>query len=106
MTEFSIFFPFKLTKTEVLICAYVDAASQGYSYKNVPQTYTVNLHKRVRAKAFAHKFTAFSLDFTTYCTVLFFLIFLTFPYLYSLFEFLHDTLVHMQPEVLNISISI
>ena len=46
MTEFSIFFPFKLIKTEVLICAYVDAVSQGYSYKNVPQTYTVNLHKR------------------------------------------------------------
>ena len=38
--------PFKLTKTEVLMCSrYVDADFQRYSYKNMLQKYPANLHK-------------------------------------------------------------
>ena len=45
--------PFKLTKTEVLICSrYVDADSQRYSCKNLFQNYAVNSHKEVTAGAF------------------------------------------------------
>ena len=48
--------PFKLTKTEVLICSrYVDAGSQRHSYKKMLQNYAANLHKEVPAGAFPHK---------------------------------------------------
>ena len=56
---------FKLTKTEVLICRYEDADSKRYSYKNILRTYAANLHKRVAADAFPHKFNAFSFHYTT-----------------------------------------
>ena len=65
-TRFNSLFslPFRLTKTEVLICSrYVDADSQRYSYKNMLQNYAANLHKGLPAGAFPHKLNACS--FTT-----------------------------------------
>lgn len=61
------------------------------------------IHTKVPARAFPHKFSAFSLHCTTDCGA--------FSTLLSCkrrlqIEFLNDTLVHMQPEVLNIRISI
>ena len=83
---------------EILICRYVAADSQRYFYKNVLQNYATNLHERVPAGAFPHKFNAFSFHCTTDCAVSY----LTAKEYYRLFEFLNDALVHMQSEVLNI----
>ena len=65
-------FPFKLTRTVVLICnRYVDADSQRYSHKNMLQNYAANLHKGVLAGAFPHKLHACSFHCTTDCVTLF-----------------------------------
>ena len=63
------------------------------------RAYAANFHKSVPAELFPHKFNTFSSHYTIDCAVS--------PYLPAeeycrLFEFLNDTLVHMQPEVLNI----
>ena len=61
-----------MTKTEVLICSrYVDADSERYSHKNIPQNYAANLHKGVPAIAFPHKLNACSSHYTTDCAALF-----------------------------------
>ena len=71
-TWFDSLFHFLLSwSRQVLICRYVDADSQRYSYKNVIQIYSVNSHKRIPARTFLHKFTAFSLQCNTDCTTLF-----------------------------------
>ena len=47
-----LYFTFKLTNAESLICRYVDADSQRYFYKNMLQNYASNSHKRIPAGAF------------------------------------------------------
>ena len=94
-------FTSKLTETEALICRYVDADSWRYSYKDMLQNYASNLQKRLSAGTFLHKFNAFSFHYTTDSAALF-LTYLTTKEYYRLLKFLNDTLVHMQPEVLNI----
>ena len=68
-----ILVPFKLTKTQVLICPYVDADSQRYTYKKVLRTYAANLHKRVTVEAFPQKLNAFSFHHTIDFAALFLL---------------------------------
>ena len=68
------------------------------------QNYALNLHMRLPAGMFLHKFNAFSFHYTTDCAALF-LTYLTTKDYYRLLENLNYTLVHMQPEVLNIQIS-
>ena len=64
------------------------------------QNYAANLHKGVPAGAFPHKLNACSFHYTTDCAALFSLTYVTAKDYYRLFEFLIDTLLQMQREVL------
>ena len=70
MIKFFIFIS-RLTKTEVLMCTYVDVGSSRYSYKIMLQNFASNLHKRIPAGAFPHKSDAFSFLCTTHCATCF-----------------------------------
>ena len=76
---------------EVLISTYVDTGTQRHSYKNVFQTYAANSHEMVPVRTFLHKFATLS-----------FFLSLTAKENYRLLEFLNDTLIHTQPEFLNL----
>ena len=64
------------------------------------RNYEVNLHNRVPAWALSYKFNACSFHYTINCAALF--SYLTAKDCYRLLEFLNYTLVHMQPDILNI----